>query len=606
MVQLYIVDSPINREQRNNVNATFADIQTRLSNLRYQISILTGGADLEEIINRIEDTITNANDTTANTQQVLDDITAALGQLQTALDNNNTAIQNTETVIQDARTAITDLNNELTVLQNIINQLGNAGTYDNAVTYQKNNVVEYNGSSFIAIQQTTGNLPPVLPLRRNDYWQLLAQRGVDGAGSVSSINNVSPDVSGNVTLTNENVGAVSNVEFDEYRDAEDRKMYVYVTDYGAVGDGTTDDTEAIRSAIAYASSLNVGNDGNSRPVVFFPHGRYRVTSTITINSNFLILKGLGGRNSTIEGIDLSGPMFDVISDYGNRFINLFLRNASASASRTLSLSRGEVHIVENCTLQNVTGNSENLLYYQGANVKVRNCSFENNEATAYCIRAFSSASQININTDIIGNYFGGVGRGLLVDTEGVTHRPEGIKVNSNTFLLTTSEQITLASVLYIDISNNIIDVANGININIVSALSGVDGVIITNNYFGNTPEFGQAVNVENTTVRALNINVSNNFFGTTGYAVRSGQSTDGLKIKGNTFANVRQSSVTANQSKNVIISDNIDNTVTFSLDISDGTEGGPFLISNNIFKGAQNVVRTSGDKFLISNNIGIS
>lgn len=57
---LYQVDSPINREQRNNLNLTFEDIQLRFSNLQRQINILAGGQEVDKLLQRIEDTITKA------------------------------------------------------------------------------------------------------------------------------------------------------------------------------------------------------------------------------------------------------------------------------------------------------------------------------------------------------------------------------------------------------------------------------------------------------------------------------------------------------------------------------------------------------------------
>lgn len=50
---------------------------------------------------------------------------------------------------------------------------------------------------------------------------------------------------------------------------------INVLDYGAVGDGTTDDTAAIQAAV----------DANPNGTVFFPTGAYKVTDTITVEYN---------------------------------------------------------------------------------------------------------------------------------------------------------------------------------------------------------------------------------------------------------------------------------------------------------------------------------
>ncbi len=58
-----------------------------------------------------------------------------------------------------------------------------------------------------------------------------------------------------------------------------------VRDYGAVGNGTTDDTTAINAAIT-AARVAITDAGNSvvRAVVYFPRGTYRITSAITVTA----------------------------------------------------------------------------------------------------------------------------------------------------------------------------------------------------------------------------------------------------------------------------------------------------------------------------------
>lgn len=70
--------------------------------------------------------------------------------------------------------------------------------------------------------------------------------------------------------------------------------YTNVKDYGAKGDGVTDDTAAIQAAMNAASTRSRsepfpggGTYINSNAAVFFPSGRYNVTDTITIKADMI-------------------------------------------------------------------------------------------------------------------------------------------------------------------------------------------------------------------------------------------------------------------------------------------------------------------------------
>jgi lysophospholipase L1-like esterase len=56
------------------------------------------------------------------------------------------------------------------------------GTYAAGTAYARNDGVLFNGSSYVALQNTTGNAPPTFPATANAYWSLLASKGADGAG----------------------------------------------------------------------------------------------------------------------------------------------------------------------------------------------------------------------------------------------------------------------------------------------------------------------------------------------------------------------------------------------------------------------------------------
>jgi len=64
-----------------------------------------------------------------------------------------------------------------------INWLGN---YDNLITYNINDGVFYQGSSYICIQESTGNIPTKLD---NLYWDLIAENGSNGVSEWDDIQN---------------------------------------------------------------------------------------------------------------------------------------------------------------------------------------------------------------------------------------------------------------------------------------------------------------------------------------------------------------------------------------------------------------------------------
>ncbi|UHS56825.1 hypothetical protein [Agrobacterium vaccinii] len=57
------------------------------------------------------------------------------------------------------------------------------GAYNAGTTYSANDMVLDNGSSWLALQTTTGNAPPTLPTTSNAYWRLVAAKGSDGTGT---------------------------------------------------------------------------------------------------------------------------------------------------------------------------------------------------------------------------------------------------------------------------------------------------------------------------------------------------------------------------------------------------------------------------------------
>lgn len=85
---------------------------------------------------------------------------------------------------------------------------------------------------------------------------------------------------------------------------------VDVKDFGAKGDGSTDDTAAIQAAINYVST--------GAGIVDFPAGVYKITSTLTISSPGVMLRGQGGG---IDGnVQFLGPWTQVVAQAATRIV----------------------------------------------------------------------------------------------------------------------------------------------------------------------------------------------------------------------------------------------------------------------------------------------
>ena len=98
--------------------------------------------------------------------------------------------------------AINNANQAAQNAQNLVDTSIHRGEFDFNSQYQKNNHVRYNGSTWRALQDVKGVAP-----QEGEYWTLVAQRGLDGQGSVTTVNNKSPDLNGNVQLVPEDIGA---------------------------------------------------------------------------------------------------------------------------------------------------------------------------------------------------------------------------------------------------------------------------------------------------------------------------------------------------------------------------------------------------------------
>lgn len=168
------------------------------------------------------------------------------------------------------------------------------GEYDSSAYYERLDIVIYNGSSYVAIQSTNGNLPT-----NTTYWQLLAQKGAKTYNTVAEMkadtdlkDGMSAQTLGYYSV-NDGGGATykitSTESQNEYQEELENGLYatliingeVNPNQFGAYGDDIHDDSEAIQKAIDYVLS-KYPNDYSYTPKI--KGGNYYVTNQIVINS----------------------------------------------------------------------------------------------------------------------------------------------------------------------------------------------------------------------------------------------------------------------------------------------------------------------------------
>ena len=175
---------------------------------------------------------------------------------------------------------------------NIINQ-GNpvevsgfnwTGDWSSLTTYAVGDAVHSNGTAYIAIAASTNQTPP-----NGTYWQIVAEanyptqtgnadKALTTDGSAASWGSIHAD---HVDFTNSGTGGVERTLQAKLEDV------VNVKDFGAVGDGVTDDTQAIRDAIDAGSEI------------YFPAGSYYCAVDGNITKNGVTNKRIYGDGATL-------------------------------------------------------------------------------------------------------------------------------------------------------------------------------------------------------------------------------------------------------------------------------------------------------------------
>lgn len=130
-------------------------------------------------------------------------------------------------------------------------------------------------------------------------------------------------------------GAVNRTVQSRLRD------FVSVKDFGAVGDGITNDTVAIQKAL-----------DNGGSCITFPNGMYLISSTLTPSSNQQLI-GLGGTITMTNGTFADGIYINGKSNVKVDGLSIIGASGGNSFDRAININASTNVVVENCLIQDI-------------------------------------------------------------------------------------------------------------------------------------------------------------------------------------------------------------------------------------------------------------
>jgi hypothetical protein len=227
------------------------------------------------------------------------------------------------------------------------------------------------------------------------------------------------------------------------------RQYVSVKDFGAVGDGTTNDTTAIQNAL------------NSKSKVYFPTGTYLVTAPLIVNGNQAII-GDSQYLSIIKTNTAVSPALitssGVVGEVSIEKIQLWNNGGTASINITDAVNG----IGGYCNQVKLVGNPCVVGTGEGINptMSFDSCIFNPTQDTSRLIDLSGTANTNSYNNFTVKNsvLFGSAtGVAVRITNSSANGLIQGIFIQNNVFETCEGGAIELRSPWVVDISNNYFD-----------------------------------------------------------------------------------------------------------------------------------------------------
>lgn len=181
---------------------------------------------------------------------------------------------------------------------------------------------------------------------------------------------------------------------------------VNVKDYGAKGDGITDDTAEVQAAITYMATRG--------GVLFFPKGSYLITSTLVIPANSWGINLVGEGVQTLLTLGFAGDLitFESIGSgltlNHHRFYNIGFNGNNKASGKLVHVKCTSSFVIEHCFFFNST-TAGDFIYVQGNPTSLDSCHDVNIRDNYFDSSGLSGRSAIYLEStaadiQISGNY----------------------------------------------------------------------------------------------------------------------------------------------------------------------------------------------------------
>ena len=323
-----------------------------------------------------------------------------------------------------------------------------------------------------------------------------------------------------------------------------------VKDFGAVGNGRTDDYTALQRAVNTVLRKGGGT-------IYFPAGTYTISQTLRITLEgdaplTLTTDPVGGATIQTEA-EAEGSVLYV--NHPNVTVEKVSFNQNVTGNFPAVMLMSDHATLNGCNMSAVAGNTAPLAQVFGSYNTLTGCGWGYASTTPHIVEFSKRAGIVAYGNVLEDSYFGGNhDKCVLVTSEEDGAAQEGLIIQRNVFLLSAVGQVEVRAAKSISINDNMLDAGN-INILLSPGKAGIHGIAITNNYCG-ASSGGLHVNGDRGG-ELTDMIVSANYFWNPNCLNVDTDKCSGLKLTDNYFVKVDGTAINLRNAKGAFLEGNV-------------------------------------------------